>query len=71
MSEQDLTMEERRCLQMWFRQAIARLEQEEVTAQFIQVKAADEQKSDTHRLPVVKRRNRRAKVFTHGRELVY
>jgi len=31
MTETTLTNDERRCLQMWFRQAIAKLELEEVT----------------------------------------
>lgn len=68
MSENTLTKEERICLQGWFRQAIAKLEQQEVTAQFIQSHGVADQ--DSHRTPVIRRRVRRSRVFTHMRELV-
>lgn len=68
MNENTLTKDERICLQRWFRQAIAQLEQEEVTAQFIQSHGGTT--PDSHRSPVVRRRTRRSKVFSHMRELV-
>lgn len=68
MSEPGLTKEERLCLQMWFRQAIAKLEHEEVTAQFIQSHGLKSE--DGHRSPVVRRRARRSNRFSHVRELV-
>ncbi len=68
MNEHALTNEERSCLQRWFRQAIAKLEQEEVTAQFIKSHGTCE--VDGHRAPVARRRTRRSKVFSHIKELV-
>jgi hypothetical protein len=69
MSENTLTKDERICLQGWFRQAIAKLEQQEVTAQFIQSHGVVE--PDSHRSPVARRRTHRSsRVFTHMRELV-
>lgn len=70
MKENELTREERTCLRMWFRQAIAQLEKEEVSAQFIMNSAFYEESDDTHRLPVFKRRPRRARNQGHTRELV-
>ena len=64
MHEQTLTKEERLCLQRWFRQALAKVEHDEVTAQFIQSHGLTSAQ-DSHRSMVVKRRTRRSGVFTH------
>jgi hypothetical protein len=69
MSEASLSKEERLCLQMWFRQAIAKLEHEEVTAQFIKSHGI-ESHEDSHRSHVARRRARRTNRLSHVRELV-
>jgi len=63
-----LTTEERECLRFWFRQAIGKLEQEEVTAQFIKNDCLDPT-GNRHRSALVKRRSPRSRKSTHVREL--
>ncbi len=64
-----LTKDERECLKRWFRQAIAKVEQDEVTAQFIQTHGISTE--ENHRTPLVRRRTRRNRVFAHAmRQLV-
>lgn len=67
MNETTLSNDERRCLQMWFRQAIAKLELEEVTNVMLQEYPVDED-SKAHR-PTVARRKSRARLTSHLKEL--
>ncbi len=64
-----LTKDERLCLQGWFRQALAKVELEEVTAQIIQTYGTQTPTEDGHRAPVVRRRTRRSRVFSHVSQL--
>lgn len=68
MSEFGLTSEERRCLQMWFRQAINQLETEELSEQLIR-RHQQEDATTGHRPPLNRRRTRRWQA-AHSRELV-
>ena len=68
MSQGALTNEERRCLQMWFRQAIARLEQEEAASTIIRRHGLEE--SANHRSPLMRRRSRRNAQAAHGHEAI-
>ncbi|HEY9784825.1 MAG TPA: hypothetical protein V6D17_05435 [Candidatus Obscuribacterales bacterium] len=70
MTESVIGKEERMALRMWFRQAIAQLEKEEVSAQFIRNREFYEGSDDTHRVPVFRRRARRSRTTTHAKELV-
>jgi hypothetical protein len=70
MSEMTLTNDEKRCLQMWFRQAIVQLEKEEAKANIAKFYAGTETKSrDGHHSPVGARRSRRTSRPSH-KELV-
>jgi hypothetical protein len=72
MNESTLTKEERICLQSWFRQALAQLEIEEATAQFIRSRKVLEGKFDGHTAPVTRRRAKRssgAGVAGHNKEV--
>lgn len=72
MNDTTLTVDERRCLQMWFRQAIAKLERDEATAQFIKEHGVNMAESVGHReTSFIRRRTRRSGRTTHTRELVY
>ncbi len=64
MSEHALTQEERRCLQLWFRQAIAEVEKNEVSAQLMRRHAP----TATHR--AVAARRHAVHVPGHRKELV-
>lgn len=68
MSEPVLTKEERRSLQLWFRQAIAEVEKAEVTTQLIKRHGIAE--ADGHRSNVSRRRAPRNLQSTHHKELV-
>lgn len=68
MIENGLTHDERLCLQRWFRQAIAKLEQEEVTAHLLAT--YNDTSTDSHREPVARRRLRRTPRFAHQRQLL-
>lgn len=68
MSEPGLTREERRCLQLWFRQAIAEVEKTEVAAQIIRRHGLTP--SDSHRPSVTRRHATRNLQTTHHKELV-
>lgn len=65
MNEQTLTKEERLCLQRWFRQALAKVEHDEVTAHFIKSHGLVSTQ-DSHRNPVIRRSTRRSRVFSHS-----
>lgn len=70
MREETITEDERRCLRMWFRQAIVQLEREEVASEIHMEKYSEEKAK--HRVhstrPVRTRRNR---MIPHLRELVF
>lgn len=68
LNEPGLTPDERRALQMWFRHALAKVEQEEVTAYLI--KELGDDKSTNHRSPISRRRSPRRKIV-HTKQLVY
>lgn len=68
MNESTLTREERICLQGWFRQAIAKLEVEQATAQFLQNRKVLEGGFDGHKATVTRRRSKRAVVAGHTKE---
>jgi hypothetical protein len=68
MTDFGITAEERRCLQMWFRQAIAQIELEELSNRLIRRDGLDESESG-HRNYVSRRRSRRTQS-SHGRESV-
>jgi hypothetical protein len=63
-----LTTDEKECLRFWMRQAIVKLEQEEVTAHFIKNDCLDPT-GNRHRSSLVKRRSPRSRTSTHVREL--
>ncbi len=66
-----LTKDERSALQLWFRQAMVKLETEEATERFIQNRRILEGKTEGHRAPVSRRRTRRSTTTVHGtKELV-
>jgi len=70
MTEEIITEDERRCLRMWFRQAIVQLEREEVTAQIYAEHYTDEK--GKHRTHQPRRRTRsRTTLVPHLKELVY
>lgn len=69
MSSNTLTADEKRCLQMWFRQAIVQLEQEEACRNIINFYNGDGKARDGHHSSPSPRRARRV-VKTHGKELV-
>ncbi|MBX9666351.1 MAG: hypothetical protein K2X93_01985 [Candidatus Obscuribacterales bacterium] len=64
-----ITEDERRCLRMWFRQAIAQLEQTEVTASIYAEKCSEEK--GKHRDHSARRKSRRTRMIPHLRELVF
>jgi hypothetical protein len=66
MSEFGLTNEERRCLKLWFRQAMAEVEREEATTELIQWFGDGE--GPGHRSQTSRRRTRRVMQTPHSRE---
>ncbi|MBX9724807.1 MAG: hypothetical protein K2X81_25605 [Candidatus Obscuribacterales bacterium] len=65
MSEVTLTADERRCLQMWFRQAIAEVEKAEVFQALIERDGLNKS-PEGHRTPGARRRRPRTAVhFNH------
>ncbi|MGD9680026.1 MAG: hypothetical protein AB7W16_02475 [Candidatus Obscuribacterales bacterium] len=71
MNDEVITADEIRCLRMWFRQAIAQLEQQEVTASIAAELELDKKPREGHRNSVVRRRSRRSRTIPHLRELVF
>lgn len=65
-----LTKDERLALQLWFRQAMAKLETEEATERFIQSRRVLEGRTDGHRAAVSRRRSRRSIAATHNKEVL-
>ena len=68
-AEETITDDERRCLRMWFRQAIVQLERDEVATQIYAEKYADQK--TTHRDHTPRRKTRRSRMIPHLRELVF
>lgn len=66
MSEFALTNEEKRCLQNWFRQAIAQVERQEAAARLAQWFGTGE--GSNHRSQSARRRARRAVNSVHAHE---
>lgn len=62
-----LSQEERECLRMWFRQAIAQVEVEEATAAIIRDRAFFEGNESHRTAAVTRRRTSRTRTGTHGR----
>ncbi|MCA9814817.1 MAG: hypothetical protein R3C24_13875 [Cyanobacteriota/Melainabacteria group bacterium] len=74
MNDEVLTADERRCLRMWFRQAIAQAEQQDVAATLYNEHYGNEAESDTpatHRHTVARRRSRKGRMIPHLREMVF
>ncbi len=69
MTEHGLTQEERRCLQLWFRQAIAEVEKAEVASQLIRRHGLSSEGA-SHRTQVARRRAPRNLNANHRKELV-
>ncbi len=70
MTDAQLTVDEKRCLQMWFRHAIARVEREEVGAQIAKFHGLTDITEEGHRTPVIRRRTRRNSRPAHIKQLV-
>ncbi|MDZ4833150.1 MAG: hypothetical protein SGJ27_05050 [Candidatus Melainabacteria bacterium] len=69
IAEETITDDERRCLRMWFRQAIVQLERDEVANQIYVEKYTSEK--TTHREHAPRRKTRRSRMIPHLRELVF
>ena len=68
MNNTTLPNEEKRCLQMWFRQAIAHLEKEEACRKIAAFYAGSATPRKNHHAPLVRRARRAAPA--HLKELV-
>ena len=69
MSETTLTTDEKRCLQMWFRQAIVEAERRRALQNICDFYGAGEHKRLGHHAPVTRRVMRRGQAV-RGKELV-
>lgn len=69
MFENDIVLsnEERECLRMWFRQAIAKVEVEEATAAIIRDRAFFYGTESHRTAAVTRRRSSRSHTATHGK----
>jgi len=64
--KESLSYDERRCLQMWFRQAIAKLELDEVTGVMLKEFPVDgDVKVTSHHTVQTRKRTSRSRVKTH------
>ena len=70
MNETTLSNDERRCLQMWFRQAIAKLELEEVTDVMLKEYPVEAESTTVHRPTTSRRRASRSRLTSHLKELI-
>ncbi|CAN5212020.1 hypothetical protein BH11CYA1_BH11CYA1_35510 [soil metagenome] len=73
MNETTLSNDERRCLQMWFRQAIAKLELEEVTDVMLKeypVEVGTDSPVAHRPTTVSRRRVSRSRLTSHLKELI-
>ena len=59
MTNSTLTNDEKRCLQMWFRHAIAEVEREEATRNIVAFYNGESKAREGHHSPVGRRVNRR------------
>lgn len=70
----ELSHDERRCLAMWFRQAIAKLELAEVTQvmlkEFPPASSESTLEAPSHKAAVARRRASRSRLKSHIKELV-
>lgn len=69
MTIESLSNDERRCLQMWFRQAIVQLERQEALSNITKFYAGDTKARDAHHAAVGNRRPARSARHEH-KELV-
>ncbi len=69
MEESALTLEEKNCLRLWFRQAIAQVEMEEAKASLLKFYAPEH--AHTHRVSPVRKRPARSTQPVHVKELAY
>ncbi len=70
MTNKALSNEERRCLQMWFRQAIVQLEREEATDRLLREQRADRQLKPGHHSLEIRPRPTRRPAVARSKELV-
>jgi hypothetical protein len=70
MNDFELSQDDKLCLRLWFRQALAKLEKEEVSEEFVRFHGLVRSSEDGHRKPVG-RRTRRKRRVSHVKELVY
>lgn len=63
--KETLSYDERRCLQMWFRQAIAKLELDEVTGVMLKEYPIEGEKQTSHHTVQTRKRTSRSRVKTH------
>lgn len=69
MTENTLTSEEKRCLQMWFRQAIVEVERREACAAITKFYNGESKTRNVHKSPATPRRAPRTRT-TRTHELV-
>lgn len=69
MSNTTLTGEEKRCLQMWFRHAIAEVERKEALRNIAAFYGGESKPRNVHHTPVARRTTRRVHS-AHTKELV-
>jgi hypothetical protein len=69
MEDTALTLEEKNCLRLWFRQAIAQVEIEEAKTSLLKFYAPEH--SATHRISPVRKRSARSVQPVHAKELAY
>lgn len=70
MSEAGLTKDEIRCLQFWFRQAIAEVEKAEVSGDLIRRHGLNADGEGEHRENIARRRIPRGLLPLHRKELI-
>ncbi|HEY9789660.1 MAG TPA: hypothetical protein V6D22_04620 [Candidatus Obscuribacterales bacterium] len=68
MSDMTLTNDDKRCLQMWFRQAIVEVERREALNNIIAFYNGDQKKPVSHHSPIAHRARRAPSA--HAKELV-
>jgi hypothetical protein len=69
MTSNSLTSDERKCLQMWFRQAIVEAEKREALSAITRFYQGDSKSRDAHKSHVVTRRSTRTRT-ARSHELV-
>ncbi|MBZ0188528.1 MAG: hypothetical protein K8F91_19930 [Candidatus Obscuribacterales bacterium] len=71
MNDDVMSPDEIRCLRMWFRQAIAQVEQQEVTSAIAAEKKLAQVPGKGHRHSAIRRRSRVNRAAPHLKELVF